>query len=147
MPSRIDRTTNARPPTTPVERPSSLSLGMLFGALLAGMGVTVFLVVMTWMQVRDLQITLDERFSGMENRLAQLSTKVDQVSVRAAAPPKRSGAWPFFASVPLIANVGALHAAWESSRAQSRRPSHRGSGADNPVRRPVARAGRCGRRD
>ena len=73
----------------PVERPSSLSLGMLLGAVLAGMAVLLFVVFMTWMETRDLQNNLDVRFSAMENRVAQLSTKVDQVGTRAAAPPQR----------------------------------------------------------
>jgi protein-disulfide isomerase len=80
----------------PVERPSSLSLGMstlslgvLVGAVLAGMAVTLLVVFMTWMETRDVKTSLDARFSAMENRVAQLSTKVDQVSIRAAAPPQR----------------------------------------------------------
>ena len=69
-----------------VERPSSLSLGMMLGAGLAGMALTLVFVFLTWNQTRDLQRSLDERFSAMENRVAQLSTKVEQ---RAAAPAQR----------------------------------------------------------
>jgi hypothetical protein len=72
-----------------VERPSTLSLGMMLGAALAGVAVTLFLAFMTWTQTRELQNSLDTRFAGLENRLAQLSTKVDQVSARAAAPAQR----------------------------------------------------------
>ena len=64
---------------------STLSVGMLLGAALTGLVVTLCLVFMTWNQTRG----LDARFGGLENRLAQLSTKVEQVSARAAAPPQR----------------------------------------------------------
>ena len=64
--------------------PSTLSLGMLLGAVLTGMVVTLPLVFMTWNQTRG----LEARFSAIENRLAQLSTKVEQVSARAAAPQR-----------------------------------------------------------
>lgn len=68
----------------PVAGPSTLSLGMLLGAVLTGMVVTLCLVFMTWNQTRG----LEARFSGLENRLAQLSTKVEQGSARAAAPQR-----------------------------------------------------------
>ncbi len=86
--SRTDRAYN-RNEVTPVDRPSTLSLGMMLGGVLAGMGLTLILVFMTWNQTRVLQSSFDARFSGVENRLAQLSTKVEQVSVRAAAPAQR----------------------------------------------------------
>jgi hypothetical protein len=59
---------------------------MMLGAVLAGIALTLPFVFMTWNQTRDLQRSLDARFSGIENRLAQLSTKVEQ---RAAAPAQR----------------------------------------------------------
>ena len=83
--ARSDRTYPRNDVTRPVERASTLSLGIMLGAVLAGMVVTLFLVFMTWNQTRD----LNARFSGLENRLAQLSTKVEQVSARAAAPAQR----------------------------------------------------------
>ena len=86
--SKADRA-YTRTEVAPVERPASLAIGMMLGAVLAGVGVTLCLVIMTWIQTRDLDNTLDERFAGLENRLAQLSTKVDQGGARAAAAPTR----------------------------------------------------------
>jgi len=86
--SRRDRE-NATNGFTSIERPSTLSLGMMLGAALAGLAVTLFLGLMTWHQTRNLQSSLDTRFAGIENRLSQLSTKVEGVSARAAAPAQR----------------------------------------------------------
>ena len=69
----------------PREQTPPLSIGMLLGAALTGVAVLTALTFMTWNQTRS----LDERFAGVENRLAQLSTKVDQVGSRAAAPAQR----------------------------------------------------------
>jgi protein-disulfide isomerase len=66
----------------------SLSAGMMLGAAVVMMALTLLLAFMTWIQTRDLQSSQDARFAGVENRLAQLSTKVEQVSAR-AAPPQR----------------------------------------------------------
>ena len=69
----------------PVERSSFLSLGTMLGAGLTGIAVLVILAFMTWDQMRQLQSRLDDRLPQIENRLAQLSTKVDQVASRAPA--------------------------------------------------------------
>ena len=62
---------------------------MMLGAAVAMMALTLLLAFMTWMQARDLQRSQDTRFAGVENRLAQLSAKVEQVSARVAAPAQR----------------------------------------------------------
>ena len=79
------------PPLTGPTRdyPSSLSLGLLLGAVLAGVAVSALFAFLSWNQTRDLRNGLDDRFAQLENRFAQLSTKVDQVNSRAAAPPQR----------------------------------------------------------
>ena len=67
----------------------SLSAGMMLGAALALTALTLLLMFMIWTQTRDLQRDLEGRFAAIDNRLAQISTKVDQVSARAAAPAQR----------------------------------------------------------
>ena len=71
--------------TTPREQTSPLAMGMTLGAGLMGVAILIGLSFMTWNQTRS----LDARFASVENRLAQLSTKVDQVGSRAAAPAQR----------------------------------------------------------
>jgi hypothetical protein len=67
----------------------SLSTGMMLGAALAVMALILLLAFMIWTETRDLQRDLESRFAAIDNRLAQISTKVDQVSARAAAPAQR----------------------------------------------------------
>ena len=50
-----------------------MSVGMMLGAAVAMMALTLLLAFMTWMQARDLQRSQATRFAGVENRLAQLS--------------------------------------------------------------------------
>jgi hypothetical protein len=71
--------------TRPREQTPSLGIGMMLGAALTGVAITIPLTFMTWNQTRS----LDQRFAAVENRLAQISTKVDQVGSRAAAPAQR----------------------------------------------------------
>jgi hypothetical protein len=71
--------------TRPREQTSPLAIGMMFGVALTAVAILSALTFMTWNQTRS----LDERFASVENRLAQLSTKVDQVGSRAAAPAQR----------------------------------------------------------
>src|SRR5207247_2272455 len=73
---------NGAPPAT---RASFFSVEMMLGATVAGIAVLVFLAFTTWDQMRQLQNSLDTRLPQLENRLAQLSTKVDQVASRAPA--------------------------------------------------------------
>ena len=77
-----ERALNGVPPAT---RPSFFSVEMMLGATVAGIAVLVFLAFMTWDQMRQLQNSVDGRLPQIENRLAQLSTKVDQVASRAPA--------------------------------------------------------------
>ena len=65
-------------------RPSFLSAEMLLGAAVAGIAVLVFLSFAIWDDMRQLQNSLDGRLPQIESRLAQLSTKVDQVASRPA---------------------------------------------------------------
>jgi hypothetical protein len=57
---------------------------MLLGAAVAGIAVLVFLSFAIWDDMRQLQNSLDGRLPQIESRLAQLSTKVDQVASRPA---------------------------------------------------------------
>jgi len=77
-----ERVWNGAPPAA---RTSFLTVEMMLGATVAGIAVLVFLAFMTWDQMRQLQANLDGRLPQIENRLAQLSTKVDQVASRGPA--------------------------------------------------------------
>ena len=77
-----ERVWNGAPPAA---RASFFSVEMMLGATVAGIAVLVFLAFTTWDQMRQLQNSLDGRLPQIENRLAQLSTKVDQVVSRAPA--------------------------------------------------------------
>ena len=65
-----------------------LSPGTMLGAILVGVGVLLFLGFLNWEQSRQIQASLGDRLAQIENQLAQLSTKVDQGSARAAAPQR-----------------------------------------------------------
>ena len=69
----------------PAQRASFLSVEMMLGATVAGLAVVLILAFMIWDQMRQLQTSLDGRLPQIENRLAQLSTKVDQVASRGPA--------------------------------------------------------------
>ena len=86
---RHERDNHVRP-LPPLERSWSLSPGAMLGATLMGVALVALLTFLNWGLTREIQ----SRLAGIENRLTQLSTKVEQVSARAAAPAPARGPDP-----------------------------------------------------
>ena len=64
----------------------SLSPGTMLGAIIVGVALLLFLGYTNWELSRRIEGNLDGRLAQIENRLAQLSTRVD--AARAAAPQR-----------------------------------------------------------
>ncbi len=70
-----------------IERPAAVSAGTLRFATLCGVAILVVMGLTNWSDTRRYQTSLNERLSGIETRLGQLSAKVDQAARAATARP------------------------------------------------------------
>ena len=57
-------------------------------ATLAGVAVVLFVAAENWTETRALQQGMNQRLGQLENRLNQISAKVDAAGTRAAAAPR-----------------------------------------------------------
>ena len=66
----------------------SVSPGTMLGAIAVGVYALILVSLLNWQLSRQTQGNLEDQLARIENRLAQLPTKADQASAR-AAPAQR----------------------------------------------------------
>jgi len=77
----------------PPERPALLSAGTIRFATLCGVAILLFMVATDWSESLRFQRDLKERLNEIEDRLSQLSSKVD-AAARSAQAPRPQGPDP-----------------------------------------------------
>ena len=69
--------------------PSPLSPTTMWYVTLAGLAVLLFLGFQSWAGARRIEQTLNDRLAQLDTRITQLSAKVDSIPKTAAAPRRR----------------------------------------------------------
>ncbi|MFQ5876170.1 MAG: hypothetical protein ACE5JH_00535 [Acidobacteriota bacterium] len=72
-----------------IERAPLLSPGTMGGATLVGVGILIFLGYLNWDGTRRIRGDLDARLAQIENRLTQISAKVDRSQAQRTAQARR----------------------------------------------------------
>ncbi len=77
-----------------MRRPSTDSHSLLLGATLAGLAVLLFLSFQNWAAGDSFRDSMIDRLAQIETRITQLSAKVEALPKTAAAPQRQRGPDP-----------------------------------------------------